>query len=123
MKKAFAYARKYRAHIGCAIALAAAVAFVVPVVHSAESAGRTVELDIAKFAFSPKEITITPGTRVIWTNHDEAPHTVSSNDKSFGSKGLDSDDKFEHLFDREGDFGYICTVHPFMTGVVHVRKQ
>jgi hypothetical protein len=23
----------------------------------------------------------------------------------------------------DGDFSYICTVHPFMTGVVHVRKQ
>jgi plastocyanin len=26
------------------------------------------------------------------------------------------------VFSKEGDFGYICTVHPFMTGVVHVRK-
>ena len=54
---------------------------------------------------------------------DETPHTVTSNDKSFASKGLDTDDKFEHVFSKEGDFGYICTVHPFMTGVVHVHKQ
>jgi plastocyanin len=26
-------------------------------------------------------------------------------------------------FASEGDFSYICTLHPFMTGVVHVRKQ
>jgi len=82
-----------------------------------------VDVNIAKFAFAPKEIMIAPGTRIVWTNHDETPHTVTSNDKSFASKGLDTDDKFEHTFDREGDFGYICTVHPFMTGVVHVRKQ
>ena len=82
----------------------------------------TVDVNIAKFAFAPKEIMIAPGTRIVWTNHDETPHTVTSNDKSFASKGLDTDDKFEHTFDREGDFGYICTVHPFMTGVVHVRK-
>ncbi|HYA19915.1 MAG TPA: cupredoxin family copper-binding protein, partial [Burkholderiales bacterium] len=83
----------------------------------------TVEVNIAKFAFSPQEITVAPGTKVMWTNRDDTPHTVTSNDKSFASKGLDTDDKFEHTFASEGDFSYICTLHPFMTGVVHVRKQ
>ena len=87
-----------------------------------QSAGRTVQVEITKFTFAPKEITVAPGTRVIWINHDETPHTVAANDKSFGSKGLDTDDKFERVFAQEGDFGYICTVHPFMTGVVHVHK-
>jgi plastocyanin len=80
------------------------------------------QVAITKFAFAPKEITIAPGTKVVWTNKDETPHTVTSNDKSFASKGLDTDDTYEHTFDREGDFTYICTVHPFMTGVVHVRR-
>ncbi len=80
-------------------------------------------VDIAKFAYTPKEITVAPGTKVVWANHDETPHTVASSDKSFASKGLDTDDKFEHVFANEGDFTYYCTVHPFMTGVVHVRKQ
>ena len=83
----------------------------------------TVDVNIAKFAYGPKEVTIAPGTKIVWTNHDETPHTVTSNDKSFASKGLDTDDTFEHTFANEGDFSYICTVHPFMTGVVHVRKQ
>ena len=81
------------------------------------------QVDITKFAFAPQEITVAPGTRVVWTNHDETPHTVASNDKSFVSKGLDTDDTYEHTFEREGDFAYVCTVHPFMTGVVHVRKR
>ena len=88
----------------------------------AASPAATVTVDITKFTYAPKELTIAPGTRVVWTNKDETPHTVTSNDKSFASKGLDTDDKFEHVFSKEGDFGYICTVHPFMTGVVHVRK-
>jgi plastocyanin len=83
----------------------------------------TVDSNITKFVFAPKEITIAPGTKITWTNRDETPHTVTSNDKSFASKGLDTDDKFEHTFASEGDFSYFCTVHPFMTGVVHVRKQ
>jgi plastocyanin len=96
----------------------------MPAIHAAAaSPAPSVELDITKFAFAPKDITVAPGTKIVWTNHDEAPHTVASNDKSFASKGLDTNDKFEHTFASEGDFAYICTVHPFMTGVVHVHKQ
>ena len=81
-------------------------------------------VDISKFAFVPKEITIEPGTRVRWTNHDETPHTVTSQTtpKVFSSPGLDIEDHFEFVFAKEGDFAYFCTAHPMMTGMVHVRK-
>ena len=106
------------------LALVFCAAFAVPsILTAAAPPAPTVEISIAKFAYGPKEITIAPGTKIVWTNHDETPHTVTSNDKSFASKGLDTDDKFEHTFAGEGDFSYICTVHPFMTGVVHVHKQ
>ena len=82
----------------------------------------TVQIDIAKFAFTPKEITVAPGTTIVWTNHDETPHTIAAGDKSFASKGLDTGDTFERAFDKEGDYAYLCTVHPFMTGVVHAKK-
>ena len=109
----------------CAVlGLVFCAAFVTPAIFAAAAPpAPTVDLNITKFAFVPKEITIAPGTKIIWTNRDETPHTVTSNDKSFASKGLDTDDKFEHTFASEGDFSYFCTVHPFMTGVVHVRKQ
>src|SRR5437867_2335892 len=107
-----------------ALALVFCAAFVMPAILAAAAPpAPTVDLNIAKFAYAPKEITIAPGTKIVWTNRDETPHTVTSNDKSFASKGLDTDDKFEHTFSSEGDFSYICTVHPLMTGVVHVRKQ
>jgi plastocyanin len=90
----------------------------------AADAPSTVTVDITKFVFGPKDLTVAPGTTVRWINHDEVPHTVASQDptKTFGSKAMDTDDKFEFTFSKEGDFGYVCTVHPFMTGVVHVRK-
>jgi plastocyanin len=114
--------RPFRACV--ALALVFGAALVMPAIFAAAATpAPTVDLNIAKFAFAPKEITTAPGTKITWTNRDDTPHTVTSNDKSFASKGLDTDDKFEHTFAREGDFNYICTVHPFMTGVVHVRKQ
>jgi len=82
----------------------------------------TPSIEIRKFAFAPKEITVAPGTKVIWTNHDETPHTISAADKTFLSKAMDTDDRYEYTFASEGDFSYFCTLHPFMTGIVHVRK-
>jgi len=89
---------------------------------TALSAAQPVTIDISKFAFGPKEITVAPGTTVVWLNHDETPHTIAASDHSFVSKALDTDDRYEHTFAEEGDIPYFCTVHPFMTGVVHVRK-
>jgi len=108
--------------VSAAVALISGTALVMASIF-ATAAPPAPTVDIAKFAYTPKEITVAPGTKVVWANHDEAPHTVASRDKSFASKGLDTDDKFEHVFANEGDFTYYCTVHPFMTGVVHVRKQ
>ena len=86
------------------------------------SASDTPSVEIQKFAFTPKEITVAPGTKVIWTNHDETPHQIKATDKSFASKAMDTGDHFEYTFTSEGDFGYFCTLHPYMTGVVHVHK-
>jgi plastocyanin len=109
---------------GTAFALILGLAFAVTaMIASAALTAKTVDVDIAQFTYGPKEITVPPGTTVVWKNRDETPHTVTSDDKSFASKGLDTDDKFEHTFAGEGDFAYICTVHPFMTGVVHVHRQ
>jgi plastocyanin len=118
MKHARSFVSRRAVLVGLVIALAAGTALLVRA-----ATPSTVKLDIAKFAFAPQEVTVAPGTKVVWTNHDDTPHTVSANDKAFASKGLDTDDTYEHTFDREGDFAYICTVHPFMTGVVHVRGK
>jgi len=120
----YAFARKgfhpLRACTGLLLLFCAS--FVTPAICAAAPPPATA-VDIKKFAFGPNEITVAPGTKIIWTNHDETPHTVTSTDKSFASKGLDTDDKFEHTFASEGDFSYTCTLHPYMTGIVHVRKH
>lgn len=107
--------------VAALVAAAASATLSLPA--TAASAAAPIQVEIAKFGFAPKEITVAPGARIVWINHDETPHTVTSVDKRFGSKGMDTDDTFEHTFDTEGDFDYLCTVHPFMTGVVHVRRR
>ena len=77
---------------------------------------------IRKFAFEPKEITVAPGTTIVWINRDETPHQIKADDGGFVSPALDTDDQYERVFAKEGDFSYVCTLHPFMTGIVHVKK-
>jgi plastocyanin len=80
-------------------------------------------VNIDNFAFTPTEITIAPGTTVVWTNRDDIPHTVTSADmpKLFKSAPMDTDEHFAHRFDHAGRFAYFCSLHAHMQGVVVVR--
>jgi plastocyanin len=79
------------------------------------------EVKIDNFSFSPATLTVTVGTTVTWTNHDDIPHTVVSDDKVFKSKVLDTDEKFSYTFDKPGVYPYFCSIHPKMTGKVVVQ--
>jgi plastocyanin len=76
---------------------------------------------IDNFSFGPQTLTVAPGTTVTWTNNDDVPHTVVSDDKAFKSKALDTDDKFSYTFDKPGTYNYFCSVHPKMTAKVVVK--
>ena len=114
-------APRSRRHARLALALSAVLPLAGAVDARADAAAVTVAIET--FAFAPREITIAPGTTVAWTNKDETPHTATAHDGSFASKAMDTDDRYEYTFPRAGDFAYFCTLHPFMTGVVHVRAD
>lgn len=65
---------------------------------------------ITNFQFTPKLLTITPGTTVEWVN-DAGRHSVEADDGSFKSDVLKQGDKFEHKFDKAGTFAYHCEFH------------
>ena len=80
-----------------------------------------IEVKIDNFSFGPAAITVPVGTTVTWTNRDDIPHTVVSDDKLFKSKVLDTDEKFSYTFSKPGTYPYFCSVHPKMTGTVIVE--
>ena len=79
------------------------------------------EVKIDNFSFSPAVITVPAGTSVRWTNRDDIPHTVVSDDKLFKSNALDTDEQFSYTFNKPGTYSYFCSIHPIMTGKVVVR--
>jgi plastocyanin len=78
------------------------------------------EVKIDNFSFGP-DLTIAAGTTVTWTNHDDVPHVVASDNNEFKSKALDTDDRFSYTFTKPGTYVYYCTVHPRMTAKVVVQ--
>ena len=51
---------------------------------------------VENFSFQPGTLTVAPGTTVTWVNHDDEPHTVNENNKTFKSGTLDTDAKFSY---------------------------
>jgi plastocyanin len=78
---------------------------------------------IDNFTYAPAILTIAPGTKVTWVNHDDVPHTVTSPSKPrlLDSSTLDTDDKFSFVFEKAGTYDYFCAVHPKMTGKIIVK--
>jgi plastocyanin len=90
-----------------------------PLVRTALAAA-TVTVSIENFAFAPAELSVAPGTTVIWTNHDDIPHTITSTDGAFKSHALDTDDSFSFKFEKTGSYRYFCSLHPRMVGTIKV---
>ncbi len=83
---------------------------------------RVVQLTISNFAFSPADVVVSPGTKLVWTNEDSDPHTVESTKNIWTSEALDTGDHFTRVFGKPGTFTYYCSIHPFMHGTVTVKK-
>jgi len=67
---------------------------------------------IINFAFKPKTITISKGTKVKWTNGGSVSHTTTSNKGLWDSGALAPGAAFGHVFRKAGTFKYHCTIHP-----------
>jgi plastocyanin len=85
------------------------------------TAAAPAEVKIDNFSFTPASITIPAGTEVTWTNRDDIPHNVVSDDHSIKSKVLDTDEKFTFTFTKPGTYSYFCSLHPKMKGTVVVK--
>ena len=94
----------------------------LPAVEMPISAGpEAAEVKIDNFSFTPTTLRVKTGTQVTWTNGDDIPHTVVSDDQSFKSKVLDTDQKFTFTASKPGTYSYFCSIHPKMTGKVVVE--
>jgi plastocyanin len=97
------------------LGLAAAICLRLGTAHADDSS-----VTIENFTFAPAALTVKVGTTVTWKNHDDMPHTVVSPGK-FRSKTMEPDGSFSFTFTAAGDYKYICSLHPQMTGMIKVE--
>ena len=89
------------------------------------AAAETVTVELKKYEFIPKEITVKAGTTVRWVNKEKRQyHSVWF--KELGEKEAEyfwPDETFERTFDEPGVYRYVCEPHEEshpMKGVVRV---
>ena len=108
---------------GCTQKIDEAPAMKAAAAPAEKASGPAQEIVIDNFTFAPAKVTIAPGTRVEWINHDDVPHTATSTSKPkrFDTGTLDTDGKYAHVFTEPGTYNYFCAVHPKMTGQIIVK--
>src|SRR5204863_7886445 len=92
-----------------------------PSVTANDQSAANAEVKIDNFSFGPQALTVPIGATVTWTNRDDIPHAVVSNDGVFKSKVRDTDEKFSYTFDKAGTYSYYCSLHPKMVGKIVVQ--
>ena len=82
---------------------------------------KSVQVTIKNFAFQPKRLVVSPGTKVVWTNKDSEPHTVTSDHPAFASEAINTRGHYTLVARKKGTFTYHCQIHPFMHGTLVVQ--
>jgi plastocyanin len=72
------------------------------------------------WTFEPKQIDVTHGATVTFTNTGSEVHTATADDGSFDTGTLNPGDGKAVMFHEAGTFAYHCTLHPWMQGQVVV---
>jgi plastocyanin len=81
------------------------------------------DISIANFAFTPKIVKLSAGSKVTWRNNDDVPHKIQSSDNRFrGSPLLDTKGVYSVDFKESGEFAYFCSLHPTMQGKIVVTR-
>jgi plastocyanin len=90
----------------------------------APAAGSTKTLNIkevhSKYVYVANTVKVKIGTRVIWKNGTDAPHTITSDKGGLFDKSVNSGKTVSIVFKKLGTFTYHCTIHPYMKGKITV---
>lgn len=84
--------------------------------------GPVARVEIWRYAFGSGRVEIPVGGVVEWVNRDAAVHTATAEDGAWDSHAIPPGESWRARFDRPGIYPYFCGPHPFMTGVVVVRR-
>jgi plastocyanin len=76
---------------------------------------------IEGFEFKPQTLHVKRGDTVEWVNKDILDHTATTRQPGFDSKAIKPGAAWRWTAQRAGQYPYICSFHPNMTGTVEVE--
>ncbi|HEX9887815.1 MAG TPA: cupredoxin family copper-binding protein [Longimicrobiales bacterium] len=83
----------------------------------------TVVIEMRNLTYGTTQLTVPPGTTVVWVNRDPLQHTVTSDTGAFDSDLIDPGERYVRTFTQVGAYPYHCTPHPFMKGTIVVEAM
>ena len=97
------------------------VALVLSAAAGAAGQGTPHTVTIEGVQFSPAELIVHPGDRIVWVNKDPFPHTATAANKAFDSGSIAADASWSFTVTKKGEIDYSCTFHPTMKGKIRVQ--
>lgn len=78
-------------------------------------------VSISNYAYQPPSITVAPGTKVTFANHDKTAHTATQQGSGFDSGTIKPGAHTTVTFTKPGTYTYYCQFHAFMHGTIVVK--
>jgi plastocyanin len=82
----------------------------------------SVTIKMVDIQFDPKDATADVGQEVCWVNEDTIEHNAVADGGEFKSELYGKGETFTTTLDTAGEYPYVCTVHPGMTGTLTVNE-
>lgn len=105
--------------LAACLALVAAWPALVARASAASASGRSVVIENMQFA--PATLQVRRGERIVWTNQDLVPHTVTARDGSFDSHAIAPGASWSLVASKAGAVDYACLYHAAMVAHLVVR--
>lgn len=77
---------------------------------------------IEDLKFTPENLTVNRGDKIVWVNKDLFPHTVTATDRSFDSGSIEVNGEWAYVAAKPGKYAYACSFHPNMKGSLQVQN-
>jgi plastocyanin len=92
-----------------------------PASETPSGAKTDMKLAISNYAFHPATITVTPGAKLTFANHDQTSHTATTVKPGFDTGTINAGKDTTVTLTKPGTYTYYCQFHAFMHGTVIVR--
>ena len=79
------------------------------------------EITIRDLAFTPANVTVKPGTTIVWRNFDRVQHQVKGGE--FDSGRIQAAGQWAQIIGRPGLYQFVCSFHPSMRAEVTVSPD